>query len=233
VASGRWAVASDGAELHGRSQLSTISTVKWARTSAARFLISLASLSALASSHTSSNEALTPNWVMEVDIKTDKSNYAFGDQVKFIATLTNKGKSAVYVAKSFFQRGGGIAGFGLSVQQLTGKRADVGCVAAGDRFPMKDPRTPSQILQEDYLRLPPGGIVGYEDQYRGCVVKYAGTYRITATYCACDLNTAKVMSDAEHGSQVVTGEFKSKPWTFRVRERRHANAKNRPLPTGH
>lgn len=226
-------MVSDGAELHKRSQLSTIGTVKWVRTSTARFLILLASLSALASPQTSSNEVLTPNWVMQVDIKTDKSSYTVGDQIRFTATLTNKGRSAVYVAKSFFQRGGGIAGFGLSVQQLTGKRADIGCVAAGDRFPIKDPRTPSQILQEDYLRLPPGGIVGYEDQYRGCVVKYAGTYRITATYCACDLNTAKVMSEAEHGTQVLTGELESKPWTFRVRERRHANEQNRPLPTGH
>ena|ERR1700674_1283754 len=159
-------------------------------------------------------ELATQSGEVQVEIKTDKTSYTAGEPVRFKALVSNRGYSAVYISKSFFTAGGGIAGFWVSVEQLKGKKSGLGCVSAGDRFSVKDPRTAEQILREDFLRLPAGGMVGYEDQYRGCVVKNSGTYQITATYCACDLNTGKVKAVDQ---SVVIGKISSKPIQFRVR----------------
>jgi hypothetical protein len=107
-----------------------------------------------------------------VEIKPDKNTYLPNEPIHFRAVLRNAGNTAVYISKSFVQAGGGIAGFYVSVKRLTGKTSGSGCVAAADRFPPPDPRAPEQILREDYLRLLPGGIVGFESQYDGCVVRY-------------------------------------------------------------
>lgn len=107
----------------------------------------------------------------------------------------------------------------VSVKQLTGRSSGRGCTFAGDRFAEKDSRTPEQILREDYLPLQPADIVGYEDEYNGCVVKHPGPYQIVATYLAFDLNIEKVKLLTENAAQVANGSVTSKPLTFHVRER--------------
>jgi hypothetical protein len=178
--------------------------------------VALLTILILSLSQSAFETSLTPNWVVQVSVKTDKDNYAVGEPIYVTATLTNAGKSVVYIAKTFFERGGGIAGFDVTVDQLTGKKSGKGCVAAGDRFDLHESRSPKQILQEDFLRLPPGAIVGYQFQYWGCVVAHPGKYQVIATYCACDLNTGRVRSIEEYANQIVTGELRSKPWAFRV-----------------
>jgi hypothetical protein len=197
--------------------------MKRLRSSAWNNVIMLIAASILIHAQDSPETVLTPNWVMQVEVKTDRTSYAVGESIHFTTTLTNLGTSVVYIAKSFFERGGGIAGFNVTVEQLTGKTSGKGCVAAGDRFDLHESRSPKQILQEDYLRLPPGGIVGFQSQYRGCVIANPGNYQMTATYCACDLNMGKVRSIAENPNQIVMGELKSKPWAFRVRAGRRSN----------
>jgi hypothetical protein len=189
-----------------------------------RALLMFLAISTQLASQTPLQEPATQSGELQVEVSTDKTHYTVGESIRFKALLSNRGPSAVYVAKSFFSAGGGIAGFWVSVDQLKGKRSGLGCVSAGDRFPMKDPRAPEQILQEDFLRLPPGGIVGYEDQYRGCVVKNSGTYQITATYCACDLNSGKARSAEQ---SVFIGKINSKPTKFRVRRRHRSCFTNR------
>jgi len=130
--------------------------------------------SPLMQSQTTKGKKGTPTTNLVVEVKTDKTAYSVGESVYFTATLTNVGDSVVYVAKTFFERGGGIAGFDPTVEQLSGKRSGEGCVGVGDRGLFPESRTPKQILQEDFLRLPPGGIVGYRDEYRGCVIAHAG-----------------------------------------------------------
>jgi hypothetical protein len=163
-------------------------------------------------------DSLAPNWTMRVEVKTEKASYSVGEPVYFTATLTNVGSSVVYVAKSFFKHEGGTAGFDLAFKQLSGKRSGLGCGAVGDRTLLPDSRPPKQILKEDFLRLPPGGIVGYRDQYRGCVISRPGRYQITATYCACDMNTALVESSVEEPAKLVMGHLTSKPHVFTVRD---------------
>jgi hypothetical protein len=142
-----------------------------------------------------------------VEVKTDKAAYAVGEPIYFTATLTNVGDSVVYIAKTFFEQGGGTAGFDLTVEQLSGKRSGIGCLGVGDRGIFPESRTPQQILQEDFLRLPPGGIVGYRSEYRGCTIAHPGRYQVKATYCACDLNTRLVKSSVEEAAKVVAGEI--------------------------
>jgi hypothetical protein len=162
-------------------------------------------------------ETQTPHWGLEVEVKSDKTSYSVGEPIHFTATLTNVGNSVVYVAKTFFEHGGGIAGFNLTVEQLSGKRSGQGCLVAGDRGLLRDSRTPKQILEEDFLRLPPGGIVDREE-YHGCVIANPGGYQVTATYCACDLNTSVVKSSVQEPAKIVVGELRSKRWMFRVRD---------------
>ena len=133
--------------------------------------------------------------------------------------LRNKGTAGVYIAKTFFLAGGGIAGFNVSIKELTGKPSDA-CPVFADRFG-EGSRTASRILQEDFLLLQPGGIVGYEAAYKGCDVKHEGMYQITATYCACDLNTDRVKSAAQL-VPLITGDLRSQATTFRVLEKHGA-----------
>lgn len=167
----------------------------------------------------SSDKGASPNWRLTVEIRTDKSTYLPNEAIHYRAVLRNSGSTAIYVSKSFFEAGGGISGFYVSVKQLTGKPSGMGCSMAGDRFGTPDPRTPEQILREDYLRLPPGAIVGLESQYSGCTVRYPGIYEINATYSAQDLNLGKVRLFAGRTEEIVTGQIHSEPSKFRVRER--------------
>jgi hypothetical protein len=156
---------------------------------------------------------------LHVEITTDKKVYARGEPVRYRVVLRNGGHSGVYIAKkSFGLAGGGIAGFYVDVKQLTGKPSDCLVGFAVDAFALHDARTPEQVLREDYLLLPSGGIVGreWEDD---CVGKYSGTYQITGTYAAQDLNIAKVRLLVDKADAIVVGRIESEPITFRVRDR--------------
>jgi len=156
---------------------------------------------------------------VEVEVKTDKSRYIIGEQIGFTVLLINRGTSAVYIAKSFLSSGGGIAGFSLSVKQTKGKGSPE-CALFVDRFgDTAGPRSGNQILREDFLRLAPGGIVGFTGRYRGCAVKHQGSYQLTAIYCPCDLNTATARSAAKQEStETITESIESKPWPFSVQQ---------------
>jgi hypothetical protein len=156
-------------------------------------------------------------WDLHVDITIDKKVYLRSEPFRYRVVLRNSGKSAVYVAKSFSQAGGGIAGFYVDVKQLTGKRS-MCTVMAMHAFVPHDARTPEQILREDYLLLSAGELIGFEWEY-DCVKKYSGTYQITATYAAQDLNINKVRLLADKADAIVVGRFQSKPLTFRVSDR--------------
>jgi hypothetical protein len=162
---------------------------------------------------------------VRVEITTDKRDYFEGEPIRFKATLTNTGRRGVYIAKTWWYAGGGIAGFEVGVRQVTGVRPKVGCGAAADRAPVSDPRPPEQILREDFVRLGVGESVGLEDRYRGCAVKYAGTYDITATYLAYDFNVGRVSPLSTESNSVLTGTVPSKPFGFRVHAKKMAAKK--------
>ena len=155
-----------------------------------------------------------------VEVTTDKKVYLQGEPVRYRIVLRNGGDSAVYVAKSFSDAGGGIAGFYVDVKQLTGTRSSCGGFAV-DRAILPDPRTPDQILGEDYLLLKPGELIGFESGY-DCIGGdlRSGTYQMIATYVAQDLNIDKVRLLADKADQIVVGRIQSKLITFRVRRRR-------------
>jgi len=164
-------------------------------------------------------EIPSSNWSLHTEIKTNKTTYRPNEPVHYRAILTNSGTSPVYIEKSFFEADGGISGFYVSVEQLAGRPSGRVCVRAGDSIPKDDPRTPEQILREDYLQLPPGAMVGFEAQYDGCVVSSSGTYKITATYLAQGLAESKVKLLADQDAKIVVGRFQSEPIIFRVRDR--------------
>jgi hypothetical protein len=117
-------------------------------------------------SNTQASLPKTPDshWHLYVEVTTDKKVYLRGEPVRYRIVLRNGGDSAVYVAKSFSDAGGGIAGFYVDVKQLTGKRSTCGGFAV-DRAILPDARTPEQILGEDYLLLKPRELIGFESGY--------------------------------------------------------------------
>jgi hypothetical protein len=153
---------------------------------------------------------------LRIEVKTDKRTYVVGETVRFTAILRNSGTTPAYISKSFGEAAGGIAGFYVSIQQLTGKTSGKVCDGYGDRFISKDSRTPEQVLREDYLALPPGGLVGFEAKYEGCAVKNPGRYRISATYSAQDLFVNKAKLAVGERNRVAIGQFRSRRSTFRV-----------------
>ena len=153
---------------------------------------------------------------VRVEIVTTKKIYVQGEPIRFRVSIENNGASAFYVAKSFAEAGGGIAGFYVTVKQLSGKHAKEGCGGVGDRGIFADSRTPEQILKEDYLRLGPNEFVGFEGRYWGCVAKYPGKYEITAQYSAQDLNQAKVKDLKIDGAAVLPGTYESGSATFAI-----------------
>jgi len=165
---------------------------------------------------------------VRVEIQTDKRDYAEGEPIKFKVTLVNQGILSVYIAKSWSYAGGGIAGFFISIKQLSGKPPQAGCSGAADRGVLPDSRSPERILREDFVLLPRGGFVGLEDQYRECAVEHAGLYQISAIYSPNDLNTHNVASLADDKSFVLTERTYSEPFTFRVHPAKAAGSSPKP-----
>lgn len=152
-----------------------------------------------------------------VEITTTKKSYAVGEPIQFRVLLINRGNVPLWVAKSFSALGGGMAGFVINVKQVTGRPPKPACGVAGDRFPGTGSRSPEQILKEDFLYLPPGGMIGYEDQYRGCDVLNPGKYQISADYITADLNQDRVEHLSVDGAGVLKrGTYSSAPLTFTV-----------------
>jgi hypothetical protein len=155
---------------------------------------------------------------VRVEISADRKNYVVGDKLRFTALLINTGRSSVYVAKQFSRAGGGIAGFHVSVKQLSGTQTNtVNCEGFGDRAPVVESRSPQQIIEEDFILLPPGGIVGFRSGYGGCAVEHPGKYEMAAEYLAQDLNIEKIPKGTKLGD-VLTGRVASDPFRFRVHE---------------
>src|SRR4051812_16956189 len=71
---------------------------------------------------------------VHVEITLAKKYYAVGEPIKFRAVLVNRGSTPFLIAKSL-SAGGGIAGFLVTVKQLTGKLPHGGCGYGFDRSP--------------------------------------------------------------------------------------------------
>ena len=56
-----------------------------------------------------------PQTTLRVEVRTNKRVYVVGEPVRFTATLRNSGNTELYISKSFFRTGGGIAGFYVSI----------------------------------------------------------------------------------------------------------------------
>jgi hypothetical protein len=153
---------------------------------------------------------------VKVEIELVKRQFSVGERVKFRALLINRGPSAVYVSKRFSRAGGGSAGFYVHVKQRTGKLPSIGCVSATDLGPEREDRSPEQILKEDFLSLPAGGMIGYEAWYDGCRIENPGNYEIKAEYSAQDLNQGKVKSFKIEDASVLAGQYESNPVVFSV-----------------
>ncbi len=186
------------------------------RVKAADVLLTIAALIVPLTVQSQQND-LQAELKVRVEITADKREYGLGEVVRFRATLINASDSAVYVAKTWWYAGGGNSGFIVEVKQLTGKNSGAGCGMAWDPGPVKDARTPDQVLREDFVRLGRGELIGFEDIYKGCVIKYPGTYQIVAEYWAVDRNIHDAEALSNGKASMLRGRIRSEPFTFRVR----------------
>ncbi len=86
---------------------------------------------------------------------------------------------------------------------------------AGDAI-KTDGRSAEQILKEDFMVLPPGAMVGFEDTYFGCVVSGPGVYEVSSEYSAQDYYMDQVIGVASK-IPVLQGQFRSSPVRFQVK----------------
>jgi hypothetical protein len=155
---------------------------------------------------------------VRIELTIGKKVYGRREPVKFRALLSNLDSSGLYISKSFYEAGGGIAGFYIHGTQLSGKKGGTICEAmAGDAFKSSESRSPEQIVREDFLPLQPGGLVGYQAEYHPCTVANPGEYEIWVEYITGDLSQSVVRSLVVNQQRVLDGKFKSMPVKFWVR----------------
>jgi len=148
---------------------------------------------------------------VRVEITTNKRAYAVGEQIRFRVLLVNTSLSATWISKAFWYSGGGISGFQVNVTQLSVQSPSKCTAWAGDRFASSEPRTPEQVLKEDFILLGPSQVVGFEDRYSRCAKYYRGKYRIVAEYSASDLNQERVKSVEMNRALVLNGTYRTVP----------------------
>jgi len=155
---------------------------------------------------------------VQIELIIPKKVYGRSEPVKFKALLSNLDSSGFYISKSFYQAGGGIAGFYIYGTQLSGKKGGEPCTeGAADAFKSSESRSLEQILKEDFLPLQPGAFVGYEGNYQPCKVNNPGEYEIWVEYVTGDLNQSAVRSLVVNHQRILDGKFKSVPVKFWVR----------------
>ncbi len=93
----------------------------------------------------------------------------------------------------------------------------------GDYLSPQDHRSSEQIFKEDFVRLPPGGLVGFEDELNrfppiGCAQPYqsVGKYVVVVVYSAKDRDKESVTSVLK-GEKLMDGRYESAPVTFTIR----------------
>jgi len=168
---------------------------------------------------TQTPEELIPRPRAQVELTIPKRVFGPREPIKFRVTLINVDPRGFYISKQFYEEGGGIAGFDITVTQLTGKKGGEVCAAsAADRFGIAaDPRTPEQILKEDFVPIRPGAFVGWSGEYQRCKVNNPGEYEISAAYSTADLYQGRVRNLVINRQRVLDGTFKSKKVRFEVR----------------
>jgi hypothetical protein len=172
----------------------------------------------IASAQTPEPQEVIPAPHARVELTVDKKVYGRREAVKFRAILVNDDPRGFYISKSFYDAGGGVAGFYVYGTQLSGKKGGQKCTAmAGDAFGPRESRSPEQILKEDFLPIQPGGFVGYEGTYQPCVISNSGEYEIWVEYETGDLHQGLVRPLVVHRQRVLDGKFKSTPVKFWIR----------------
>ena len=153
-----------------------------------------------------------------IELTVDKKVYGRRESVRFKAILKNIDPRGFYISKSFYEAGGGIAGFYVYGTQLSGKKGGVNCgTGVGDFIRATESRSPEEILREDFLPLRPGGFVGYEGTYQPCVISNPGEYEIWVEYVTQDWSQGLVRPLVVNRQRVLDGTYKSMPVKFWIR----------------
>jgi hypothetical protein len=155
---------------------------------------------------------------VRVEVIPARKNFVEGEKPKFYLFLLNEGPSVVSVSKHWSFAGGGMSGFYVSVNQLSGKRPASGCgLTAADVFRLEDPRSAEQLKKEEYVELSPEMTVGTEYEVTYCdAIPNAGTFEITASFVTGDSYLHKISTLDTPDNHVLQGEFKATPLRFEV-----------------
>lgn len=168
---------------------------------------------------TQTSEELIPQPRAQVELTIPKKIFGRREPIKFRVMLVNIDPRGFYISKEFYEHGGGIAGFDITVTQLSGKKGSEACVVGvADRFGIgADSRSPEQVLKEDFVPIRPGAFVGWSGEYQRCKVNSPGEYEISATYSTADMYQERVRTLIVNRQRVLDGTFKSKKIPFEVR----------------
>lgn len=156
---------------------------------------------------------------VRVEMELIKPEIVLGSSLQYRILLVNESSSAVFISKRFGINRCGIgisAGFSVEVRQISGEPQKRGCGCGGGIGTASEhPRSPDEVLKEDFILLYPMQFVGMVAQYDSCNLGQPGAYEITARYV---INKEEVGTVASLGQslQILSEDLHSSAVRFRV-----------------
>lgn len=142
-----------------------------------------------------------------------KRSFKVGEPIE-VTLLLEAGGRGVYLAKGWGGAGGGIPGFFVEIETLSGRGAQT-CGFAADGLPTTD-QDATTLLREHFVFVAPSQIVGWKTNVV-CPPKRRGRYRVVASYSPGLPGTKDAARLPEAKGVVLTKSIHAKPFEIDLR----------------
>lgn len=156
----------------------------------------------------SPNESSTRPHSAIVEIHLSKRAYAPGEEIE-LSLILKPVRDGIYIAKSWGETGGNIPGFRINLTTVEGRPAQ-SCGSGSVADYAADARTPSQLLDSEFMYLPAGRFIGWQTSVR-CPPTKQGKYRLQALYEPNNPYTLRVATLPQAQGRVLTNTIESQP----------------------
>jgi len=141
-------------------------------------------------------------------IHVDKDSFKSGDDIT-LTFLLEAGPGGIYVPKWWGEMGGGIPGFAVSLETLSGRGAAQTCGVARDAFEKHDPDA-AAVLNRDFIYLPAQHIIGLRTRI-DCPTKRRGKYLVRGFYSPFNMDADEVARLPETHGRVLRKIVQAQP----------------------
>ena len=135
-----------------------------------------------------------------VTIHVEKHSFKSGEDIT-LTILLEAGPEGVYIPKWWGGNGGGIPGFGVRLETLSGRGQAETCAMAADALPKHDPDA-AAVLNRDFIYLPAQHIIGLKTRIN-CPTKRRGKYLVSGFYSPFNIDADEVARLPETNGRVL------------------------------